>query len=223
MIGENVPEASPMIANETTVSRIPIFAKKGASPIGKTLDSPKLLQAKLKQLETNKAPFLKYLKPQGGAAQQSECKCQDILIADDDPFQHLYYETFFQKSPGLKEKRVKGETLKLDLNTCGEDMIKKFSALHLKCNCKKLKMIITDYQMGHDKLNGAETAEKLRVLGYLGPILLRTSEVKADLIEKHPELEKTVNCIIDKSTIKEGEEIFVQYLKPKETSGKAEI
>jgi len=221
MIGQDAPEASPMIASETTVSRVPIFAKKGCSPIGKTLDSPKLLQAKLKQLETNKAPFLKYLKPQTGTTTQSACHCQDILIADDDPFQHLYYETFFQKSPGLKEKRHKGEALKLDLNTCGEDMIKKFSALHLKCNCKKLKMIITDYQMGKDKMNGAETAEKLRVLGYLGPILLRTSEIKSELIDKHPKLEKIVNYIIDKSTIKEGEEIFIQHLKTKEGSGKA--
>lgn len=36
----------------------------------------------------------------------SKCKCANVLIADDDRFQHLYYQSFFSKSANFDSAKV---------------------------------------------------------------------------------------------------------------------
>jgi len=217
MIGQNPPEASPMIASESLVSRVPIFGKSDSSPsrLEHFLKKGTLTEeSKFKQLEMNKNPFVKYLKaPSLGP---SICQCSQILIADDDPFQHLYYQNLFEKSQDTESSDFKRQGSSVELFSSGEELIKRFSSMKL-CACNKLRVIITDYQMGDNKLNGAETAKKLREMGYKGPLLMRTSEKLDELAEFHPYLPTIVNCLIEKSDIKQGKETILKYLKQKMT------
>jgi len=218
MIRKTHPEASPAIAHETAISRIPDFAKKVNATINTTftklLSSPKQMlasaQSKFKQMDISKAPFAKYLKtPIMG---NHQCKCSHILVADDDDFQLMYYQNLFQKSLDFEQIGVKKEEFRYELCSSGEELVEKF--IHMQtCTCKKLRVIVTDYQMGEKKLNGFSTSLKLRELGHKGPVLLRTAENKQELIEKHTDLEIIIDVVIEKGNIGGGKETIMKYLK----------
>lgn len=103
------------------------------------------------------------------------CKCPQVLVSDDDPFQELYYQTLFLKSMELNILTISDQNFTFLICRSGEELIENY--LRSKaCGCGSNALIITDFNMGRDKLNGIETASTLRKHGYKGPIVLRTSE-----------------------------------------------
>lgn len=107
--------------------------------------------------------------------------------------------------------------MNIQLSFSGEELLEKLEKIKA-CGCEKVKLIILDYQMGDNKLNGVATAEKLRENGYKGPTLLRTSEKKEDLYERHTNFDKLVkdkviDTIIPKNDPKLGKELIEFYYK----------
>ncbi len=145
------------------------------------------------------------------------CSCPHILIADDDSFQHLYYQSLFQKSLDFEGIFVSRENLRVQLFFSGEELLQSFQRIQ-KCGCKELVMIITDYQMGSGKLNGVDTCTQLRSAGYKGTLFLRTSESLKDLKYSHPNFSQLfetniINALIEKGNLQDGKEIIQSYLK----------
>ena len=141
------------------------------------------------------------------------CTCPHVLIADDDLFQHFYYENLFQRSikpsDSLKDFRVK-------MFSSGEDLLERLRAFG-PCQCGKLALVILDYSMGIDKLDGVQTAFALRRLGYKGRIILRTSEAKEHISLKYPKFEeimreKVIDILLDKSKHDETKKIIQSFL-----------
>jgi len=145
------------------------------------------------------------------------CNCPHILVADDDGFQHLYYQSLFQKSLDFDGIYISRENLRLHLCFSGEELIKKFTEIK-ECGCSELLLIITDYQMGLDKLDGVKTSTYLREAGYIGPLILRTSESQEYLKEQHDDFGKLIEMkiisdVLDKSDIQNGKETIQIYLQ----------
>ena len=109
---------------------------------------------------------------------------------------------------------IKQQDFKATMCSSGEELLLKLRSMQ-DCGCKKLRIIITDYQMGAKKLNGAQTAQKVRETGYKGPVVLRTGENKDELLQINKDLEKIVDSIVEKSDFKKGKTIITQYLKQK--------
>jgi len=135
------------------------------------------------------------------------------LVADDDYFQHLYYYGLFHKSLDLQV--FEQEDVNVQLSFSGEELLEKLEKIKA-CGCEKIRLVILDYQMGDDKLNGVATAKKLRETGYGGPVLLRTSEKKEELERKHENFEglikdKVIDTIVPKSDSKLGKELIEFY------------
>jgi len=140
------------------------------------------------------------------------CTCSHVSIADDDEFQHFYYQSLFQKSLDLSSIFPDKNDLRLKSCYSGEDLVKNISQM-VTCGCKTLRLVITDYNMGHNKLNGVQTAKKLREVGYKGIILLRTSEKRSYLLGQHGDFEKmieekVIDVLIDKGDLKKGKEVI---------------
>jgi len=145
------------------------------------------------------------------------CSCPHILIADDDSFQHLYYQSLFQKSLDFEGIFVSRENLRVQLFFSGEELLESFKKIQ-ECGCTQLVMIITDYQMGSGKLNGVDTCTRLRNTGYQGTLFLRTSESLNDLQQNHPNFShlletNIINALLEKGNLKDGKEIIQSCLK----------
>jgi len=83
--------------------------------------------------------------------------------------------------------------------------------------CSGVKLIIVDYQMGQDKLNGVEVCKILRERGYKGRLILRTSESKEYLEKKHEDFgvmirDGTIDALVSKEFIEEGKKTIFEYL-----------
>ena len=127
----------------------------------------------------------------------NNCSCPDILFADDDTFEHFYYLTLFTSS--MNSTEVSNDNSKFNYNNfkiqalfSGEKLLEALKKI-LECGCKKLKLIISDYFMGKDKMNGVKVCKSVRDMGYDGYTLLRTSETKTSLHSKHEDLDEMIN------------------------------
>lgn len=145
------------------------------------------------------------------------CNCPHVLVADDDAFQHLYYQSLFQKSLDFDGIYISREELRVHLCFSGEELIKKFLEIK-ECSCNGLLLIITDYQMGPEKLDGVKTSIHLRDVGYVGPLILRTSETQKYLEKQHDDFcklmeLKVINDVLDKSDIQSGKETIQTFLQ----------
>jgi len=175
-------------------------------PVAKVKENPAINQSCLIKYALNHTQFKLEL-----------CSCAHVAIADDDEFQHFYYQSLFQRSLDLSSIFANKSDLRLNSCYSGEDLVKNVSQM-LACGCNTLRLVITDYHMGNNKLNGVETARKLREAGYKGIILLRTSEKRSDLVKQHKDFEKmleekVIHVVIDKGNLKEGKEIIQSYME----------
>jgi len=150
---------------------------------------------------------------------QTGCKCPQVIVADDDAFQHLYYKIMFQKAS--KSEEVSPRSKDLCLRTCfsGEELLVKLNKVQ-ECGCEGTRLVIIDYQMGEKKLNGVDTCIKVRKGGYKGPVLLRTSETRDSLKKIHQDFEQLlegniINALINKSDTSFGENI-IQKMRAEE-------
>ena len=131
------------------------------------------------------------------------CRCPQVLIADDDFFQHFYYQNLFCALFGSQEKTI------IRLCFSGEELLDKLAKIS-SCGCNKLKLLIVDYNMGNKKLDGVKTCVQARRLGYKNSIVLRTSETKDYLKARHEDFNLlTQNNTIDEYINKED----MHYLK----------
>jgi len=206
------------VATEPRVSSIPTFYTneprvltefaspsqyKRSLPTLKTISTFETLTVSRKDSKSKTLPL------------KSLCDCPHIIVADDDPFQHVYYRGLLQKA--LKAEGICIESQDLCLHACssGEELIKKMNKI-LKCGCHTTKLMILDYQMGEKNLNGVETSVKVRKDGYDGNLLLRTSETKDSLKKNHQNFElllkdHVINVLVNKNDMTFGEN-FIQKL-----------
>lgn len=189
-------EISPQVSHESPIFTMPVFSKNesllGIGKLRRNYTSPSLIKGTRKFISASKTGKL-----------LPSCGCPHVLIADDDPFQEFYYEVLFQKSLKLKGLVSEKEKLNFDLYRSGESLLEKY--LKVKCcDCDTHMMIIIDFNMGNEKLNGIETALSLRKHGYKGIIILRTSEEFSDLCKWYPNLpslleNKAIDCVLEKN------------------------
>ena len=149
------------------------------------------------------------------------CKCPYILIADDDTFQHFYYISVF-KSSITSESTLDEDFIPYEdqcVQTCfsGEDLLEVLREVQ-KCGCGKLKLVISDYLMGEDKLNGVQVCISIRKTGFSGAVILRTSESEKDLEVKHGNLKhlinkQTINEIMSKKDTVSCKNLMLNILK----------
>ncbi len=192
---------SPLIANEPRRLQIPTFTfhLSRLTSSEQEIKPIKIPQSRASSMENLKTPL---------------CTCPLILISDDDKFEEIYYKALFKNLSDF----IKSEAQKQNLSIAksGEELLKKYNE-QKDCHCKTTKLVITDYDMGVDGLNGVETALKLRSSGFTGPILLRTSETREKLCRNHPHFErllqnKTINCVLEKKCPSQTAKQVVQNL-----------
>jgi len=187
-------ETTPSVSPESHTHRIPIF-QMNASLLGLS-DSSIDNTSKDQEITKN--------------------ECPHVLIADDDPFQQFFYSQFFEKLIGLDNPTISKSDFQFKMFASGEDLLEKYQKLNFtEGNCPLL--IITDYDMGENKLNGVETALLLRRQGYEGAIIIRTSEKRQDLEKTHSDLEsllstKKINCLLDKNYNTKTKEVIKSFL-----------
>jgi len=150
------------------------------------------------------------------APTKGNCLCAHILVADDDAFQHLYYQGALKNA--LKSEGISLGSQEICLHTCfsGEELIEKLNIM-IKCGCSTTKLVIIDYHMGEKKLNGVETAEQVRKDGYKGLLLLRTGETEASLKENHDDFEKllqekTIDALVHKADASFGKKFIHRFV-----------
>jgi len=137
------------------------------------------------------------------------CECPNVLICDDDRFQHLFYQNFFERIIGLDQIGESKNNLKMESFLSGEELLLKYQKLKA-CKCSKLSLVISDYSMGENKLNGVETVLAVRDAGFQGAVVLRTSETRHDLIKDHSNFEELIRTGSITSYV---EKAFVMNLK----------
>jgi len=146
----------------------------------------------------------------------NNCSCPNVLVADDDSFQHMYYKIFFERTLNFDGLSINKETFKLHLSFSGEEMLAKLAQIKA-CGCKSLKLVISDYFMGNNNLNGVATCLKVRENGYTGPVLLRTSETQEHLNTQHENFselleEEVINQVLSKTEVNHGKEVIRNIL-----------
>ena len=211
---------SPIVACEPTISRIPSFPKSDMGNTRQLFHSDSL--SKIKRLDSRTISSLlektaitrSSSDPEGLA---SSCTCPHVLTADDDEFQHTYYKILFHQSLNYDGLSITKENVRVQLSFSGESLIENYKRM-AKCQCNNLMVVIVDYHMGSNKLNGVQVCKELRSLGFEGPILLRTSESENSLLENHKDFlelieNKTINAMLKKSDSKLGKEAIKSYMK----------
>ena len=181
-------DSSPNVPRETHISRIPIFFNKKSVSLHSNSSFPSIQIANRSLSE--------------GSTCKKSCQCPNVLVADDDPFEKLYYQMLFKKLSDDEQPQMEKKNLKIQVFNSGEALLKKFTKLS-HCECGGQTLIITDYNMGEENLNGVETALNLRKNGYKGVIALRTSEAQDFLRKTHKNLDelfdqKVINCFLEK-------------------------
>jgi len=197
-------DSSPNVPRETHISRIPIFFNK-----------------KSVSVHENKSPFpaiqIANRSLSEGSTCKKSCQCPNVLVADDDPFEKLYYQMLFKKLSDAEELQIEKKNVKIQVFNSGEALIKKYTKLS-NCECGGQELIITDYNMGEENLNGIETALNLRKNGYKGIIALRTSEAQEFLRKTHKNLDelfdqKVINCFLEKDSHAKTRETVSKILR----------
>jgi len=133
------------------------------------------------------------------------CECPNVLICDDDNFQHLFYRNFFERIIGLDQIGESKNNLKMESFLSGEELLLKYQKLKA-CKCNKLSLVISDYSMGEKNMKGVETIRAVRDAGFQGAVFLRTSETRHDLIRDHSNFEElirsgSITCYVEKALI----------------------
>lgn len=119
----------------------------------------------------------------------------DVMVCDDDPFQHLYYESFFEKKTlSSSDLSINPQKIKLDLSYSGTELLMRFTETS-RASVRHPKIVITDLDMGSDQISGIDTAQKLRAAGYKGTIIMRSSEPESSFMSLYSDLIK--NGVID--------------------------
>ena len=150
-------------------------------------------------------------------SEASTCECPHILVADDDSFQGFFYETLLLRSINWEDILEGGESLQYELFPSGEELIQRWQRVKA-CGCGKTALIISDYSMQRNKMNGVETILALREKGYEGPVILRTSEDQDFLLRNHPEFLDLLNSgvisrYVKKQSFKEAKEVIPKLIK----------
>mmetsp|Transcript_26319 Transcript_26319/g.23194 ORF Transcript_26319/g.23194 Transcript_26319/m.23194 type:complete len:218 (+) Transcript_26319:69-722(+) len=145
------------------------------------------------------------------------CKCPHVMIADDDKFQHLYYQSFFSRSANFDSTKVNKNDFRFDFSFTGDELIKKYQKLRGSCVWGRPLMMILDFNMGKNAMNGILTAIKLKELGFKGPIILRTSDSYETLIKSHKNLDKLlqskiIDRVLGKDDLQETKITLQEYL-----------
>lgn len=199
-------ESSPIVPSESHIHSLPVFPST-TSPRSFTMREffPRTLRRNTTQNFNQ------------NYSQTSFCQCPHVLVSDDDHFQNFYYETLFQRSISWEEILGNKEGFRFEIYTSGEDLIHRYQAIQ-NCSCGKTVLIITDYEMGHKRLNGIETIEQLRRRGYGGSVVLRTSEEREQLMKKHANFgemleSEFINSYITKQNFKEAKETIQNLVK----------
>ena len=146
-----------------------------------------------------------------------DCSCPNVLIADDDSFQHLYYQSLFTRSLDFDQTSFLKHDFRFQLCFSGEEMLQALAKTR-HCGCGKLSLVITDYSMGSDKLNGVQTILNIRQAGYKGNVVLRTSETQEYLKTRHVNFEGlikngTISTMLDKDNMSMSKKMIQKYLK----------
>ncbi len=207
-------EGSLSVATESQILEIPLFLHKPSPALQKY------------NLFTHSPPNLSETttSPKNGDFAQKDCECPNVLIADDDPFQKFYYQTLFHRSINFDDLDIEKENFAMEVFECGEDLLKSFDLLS-NCPCHRgCLFVILDFNMGETKMNGLETALKLREKGYEKKIVLRTSESEEDLRKKFVDWdeiikEETITRVLEKSNHSETKEVIHDLLKTALTDG----
>lgn len=197
-------EASPKVSNECPPLKIRIF------PNITSLLSLDSYQISLTSLSSPQSPKTETII-------SCSCQCPHVLIADDDPFQEFYYQNLFLKSMEFNGIAIEKEDFRIEICRSGEELLEKYQKIN-SCTCDSTMLIITDFNMGNDKLNGIETVLALRKRDYKGLIALRTSETEEDLCAWHPEFASllendVINCFLDKADYKKTREATESLLR----------
>ena len=147
---------------------------------------------------------------------KSACDCPNVIVADDDPFQHFYYQVLLQKVLKSEEECNKPERLSMHLCFSGEELIEKMDK-GAKCGCDMIRLISIDYQMGAKKLNGVDTSVLVRKDGYKGHLLLRTSETEDSLKRIHKDFDQLLKekriMLVNKNDPTFGENFIQGFVK----------
>jgi len=186
-------EGSPIVPNESQIYGVPVFSNN--CPLNFAMNE--LTTRNLRRL--SHFTFSK----SGQVARSSRCRCPHVLVSDDDPFQNFYYETLFQRSISWENILEQNESFRFELFTSGEALLQRFQEINA-CGCGKTMLAITDYNMGEKRLNGVQTVRLLRKAGFIGSVVLRTSEEREDLTRVHPELTHMLNSEIITSYVEKN-------------------
>ena len=179
------------IPEETLASHIPFFAHKTLSPT-------QLPLKKIKPLNSATFTRTELYTPLADCKTPCSCDCLNVLICDDDPFQAFYYQTMFRMSMDFSDLAVEKRNFRFEVVPSGESLLKRYHKLaSCNCNIASQLLIISDFNMGQNNMNGIETVLKLRKDGFDGNIILRTSETKEELRAKY----KDFDTLIEKNII----------------------
>ena len=198
-------QSLPAVPEEPKASYIPLLHSNDASSFNQSMSLSQFSSLSVSTSESNspqansfesyrRSTFPCYMKTQSGT-----CNCADVLIADDDTFQHFYYQTLFQRSLGFDDNTF----INIKLCFSGEELLGNLNK-EINCGCGKLRLVVLDYFMGSDNLCGVDTALQVRSLGYKGPIVLRTSETKEYLKTRHANFDKLIQASIIDVVVPKG-------------------
>jgi len=205
-----VTRQSSLIASEPEISPVKVFHSNDSEPV--------FIGSEQEILDSDSDTSLS----RGNS--QTYCKCPHILVADDDAFQHFYYNSLFKsffasRGSATESQESKDAKLENSVQVCysGEEMLDIIANI-IQCGCNKLNLVISDYSMGQDKLNGVQVCAAVRRSGYYGPVFLRTSEREEDLRTLHKDLEKLVRekviyDILSKADTRACREALQKYVR----------
>lgn len=199
-------DSSPNVPRETHVSRVPIFFSKKSVSLHEKSAPPAFKNIQIANRSLSE-----------GSTYKKPCQCPNVLVADDDPFEKLYYQMLFKQLDDDEEPQIQKKDLKIQVFTSGEDLLKKYNKLS-RCTCGGQALIITDYNMGEENLNGIDIALNLRRNGYKGVIALRTSEEREFLRKTHKDLDdllsqKVIDCFLEKDSHAKTRETVQKILR----------
>jgi len=209
MITHHEIDNDPNIENEPNANSVAIFKSKSLSDqLENTSPCDKL------QKKSSSEPQLAAIQKQSSDVHEKiSFEYFDVMVCDDDSFQHLYYENFFEKKVEYHNPDILKGSVKLYMSFSGSELLSKFKAL-LDKESKPPLLIITDMNMGENSINGIITAQKLRENGYTGPIILRSSESESHISEVlHKELENgTITHYLEKINYADFKKIVERYV-----------
>ena len=206
-------ENTLLATKDATISKIPVFkVNKHLGMNQRTSSMPSCCTEESSQDFEVRRENLNWMRKSADLEnlyKMKTCKCPQVLIADDDLFQHLYYHNLFRRLFDIQEKTI------IQLYFSGEELLDRLVKIK-SCGCNKLKLLIVDYNMGNNKLDGVKTCVQARKLGYKNSIVLRTSETKDYLRTRHENFNllmqnNTINGYINKEDMNCLKEILRRY------------